>query len=361
MSDSLKLWIIGDSAGQVELPEPQKQTDTEQLLEDALANHPDMLLAGLTLVGRQASTEVGFPDLLGIDDSGRLVVFELKRGSLTREAVAQVLDYGSYLDSLATEELTDLIVSQSGGSGTRKFNDREDFEEWHNERTNKSLDGLRPVRMVLVGLSVDQRAARIVEFLQSAIDISLITFHGFRHNGATILARHANSDQVQEARQGVQPGQQELYDALISKANDLKVAGLWEESTRKLATQDDQYAKQSGITFRSLRPLALPGLVGNKTVRASHSVNLEPNRKIRVTFFPAAVQLCLDDFENVESTLQFKSEPPPNAPITERVPEQKYCLLGPTEWAEHKSALIDLAQKVAHAWVNETNRETAGV
>ena len=209
---------------------------------------------------------------------------------------------------------------------------------------------------MLVGLSADQRTARIVEFLQSALDISLITFHGFSHNGTTILAKHANSNQGQEAGQGAQPYQQELYDALISKANDLKVADLWKDSTRKLATQDDQYPKRSGITFRSLRPLALPGLVGNKTVRASHSVNLEPDRKIRVTFFPAAVQLCLDDFENVEGTLQFKSESPPNAPITARVPEQRYCLLGPTEWAEHKAALIDLAQKVAHAWTTETNR-----
>ncbi len=356
MSDSVKIWIIGESAGQVELPAPQSQTDTEQLLEDALANHPEMLLAGLTLVGRQTSTEVGFPDLLGIDDSGRLVVFELKRGSLTREAIAQVLDYGSFLESLSAEELVDLIVGGSPGNGIEDFEDREAFEEWHNERTNSSIESLQPVRMVLVGLDVDRRAARIVEFLQSAIDISLVTFHGFSHNGSTILARHANSDQVREPRKRARSDPQELYDALVSKVGDLGIADLWKESTRELDTLDDQYPKQSGITFRSLRSLPLPELVGNTSVRASHSVNLEPNGKLRVTFFPAAVHLCFDDFEKAENTLQFKSEAPPNAPITERVQEQKYCLLGPTEWAKHKAALIDLAQKVAHAWVNEGTR-----
>ena len=40
---------------------------------------PEMLIRGVTLVGRQGPVETGFVDLLGIDKEGRLVVFELKR------------------------------------------------------------------------------------------------------------------------------------------------------------------------------------------------------------------------------------------------------------------------------------------
>ena len=58
-----------------------------------------MLMPGLKLVGRQTPTEGGPLDLLGVDEDGRLVVFELKREMLSREAVAQVIDYASYLDS----------------------------------------------------------------------------------------------------------------------------------------------------------------------------------------------------------------------------------------------------------------------
>lgn len=47
-----------------------------------------------------------------------------------------------------------------------------------------------PPRMVLVGLGVDERARRSVNFLADAgIDIQLLTFHAFRSDGKLILAR----------------------------------------------------------------------------------------------------------------------------------------------------------------------------
>ena len=112
----------------------------------------------------------------------------------TRDAVAQVLDYGSFLETLTNDDLITLITSQSGGEGIEDFRDGEAFEEWYNEHKSDSLDNLRPVRMVLVGLGVDDRASRIVKLLRSGIDISLLTFHSFSHDGATILARHVRAD-----------------------------------------------------------------------------------------------------------------------------------------------------------------------
>ena len=50
-------------------------------------------------------------DLLGIDQDGDLIVFELKRGTLTREAVAQIIDYASYLDSLKRETLLSILLT----------------------------------------------------------------------------------------------------------------------------------------------------------------------------------------------------------------------------------------------------------
>lgn len=44
--------------------------------------------------------------------------------------------------------------------------------------------------MVLVGLGADTRATRMVEFLtERRVDISLLTFHGYRHADRTLLAR----------------------------------------------------------------------------------------------------------------------------------------------------------------------------
>ena len=96
--EEIKLWTIDGS--QINDLKPTGQTDTEKLLEDTLVNRPDLLLEDLTLVGRQTPTEGGPLDLLGVDGDGRLVVFELKRGTLSRDAVAQVIDYASYLDDM---------------------------------------------------------------------------------------------------------------------------------------------------------------------------------------------------------------------------------------------------------------------
>ena len=83
--EEVKLWAIDGS--HVEDLKPASQTETEKLLEDSLVSSPDMLLEDMILVGRQTPTEGGPLDLLGVDGDGRLVVFELKRGTLTRVTV----------------------------------------------------------------------------------------------------------------------------------------------------------------------------------------------------------------------------------------------------------------------------------
>ena len=91
--EDIKLWELdGSKANPLS---SNIQLESEQLLEDTLVANPNLLLDGLTLVGRQMPTEGGPLDLLGVDGDGRLVVFELKRGTLSRDAVAQVIDYAS--------------------------------------------------------------------------------------------------------------------------------------------------------------------------------------------------------------------------------------------------------------------------
>jgi RecB family endonuclease NucS len=76
---------------------------------------------GLSIVGRQNETQGGPLDLLGVDEEGRLVVFELKRSTLTRDAVAQALDYASYLADLSEDGLNQHITSNSGKYGIAKL------------------------------------------------------------------------------------------------------------------------------------------------------------------------------------------------------------------------------------------------
>jgi len=167
-------------------------TDTEQMLESLLVQSPDLLMNGLTFVGRQVPTDGGPLDLLGVDEDGCLVIYELKRGSLTRDAVAQILDYESDIAEMDVDRLAKLIEESSEQNGIEKI---DDFQDWY-VQTYPNRDSIleTPPKMVLVGLGVDKRALRIVNFLAtSGIQISLLTFNAFNRDGALFLARQVES------------------------------------------------------------------------------------------------------------------------------------------------------------------------
>ena len=186
--EETKIWSIdGTSATPLNTT---NQMESEGLLEDILTANPDMLEEGLQLVGRQISTAGGPLDLLGVDTDGRLVVYELKRGTLSRDAVAQVIDYASALDAADTEILSLHIAGQSRNARVEPIND---FEQWYNDNWPEGgLESLMPPRMVLVGLGVDVTTERMVNYMASGgMDISVLTFHGFINgDGKTMLARN---------------------------------------------------------------------------------------------------------------------------------------------------------------------------
>lgn len=188
--DEIKLWRISAEAHGKSKAVPVQsttQTSTEELLEDVLTGSPDLLMTGLHLIGRQSETPGGPLDLLGVDQDGRMVVFELKRGKLTRDAVAQAVDYASYLAGLEPEELCQHVNENSGRGGTEAI---KDFAQWYQSQFQRPVADIGRPRIMLVGLGVDERAKRMVEFLaQCELDVSLITFHGFSQGNETILAR----------------------------------------------------------------------------------------------------------------------------------------------------------------------------
>ena len=69
--DEIKIWTIEGS--QVSLVQPTNRMDSEKHLEEILVKNPELLMPGLTLVGRQTQTKGGPLDLLGVDSDGRLV------------------------------------------------------------------------------------------------------------------------------------------------------------------------------------------------------------------------------------------------------------------------------------------------
>ena len=188
----IQLWLVGNDEAEVAAVPVDEvvNTETEKLLEDILVVSPELLEPGLKLIGRQVPTDGGLLDLLGVDQNGRLTVVELKRGVLTRDAVAQSLDYASDLETYEPERLAALVQEQSGRLGIDKI---EDFDDWYTQEYPSSTDSFAGApRIVLVGLGVDDRARRIVKFLaERGTEIRLLTFYGFSCNDQLFLARES--------------------------------------------------------------------------------------------------------------------------------------------------------------------------
>lgn len=195
--NELGIWTL-QADGTAEAVNAVSRMDLEERLEDALVQRPDMLERDISLVGRQMPTEGGPADLLGVDARGQLVVFELKRGAPTRDAVTQCIDYASALDAMEPEKLAEHIAEHSGKLGIEKIDDQE-FKEWYEDEFENELSDLLPPRLVLVGLGVDKRAERMARFLQaSSVNISVLTFYAFQHGDETLLARQVEVEATNE-------------------------------------------------------------------------------------------------------------------------------------------------------------------
>ena len=191
----IKLWSLDKNENgdfKASSVETLTNTETEGMLEDLLVRSPELLLPHLKLIGRQTPTKGGPLDLLGIDENGRLVVFELKRGTLTRDAVAQALDYASDLNQMDTESLCKHLADCSGKNGIDQI---DDFRDWYDQNFPNAGDAIKDKPSIaLVGLGVDERTLRMVNFLaDSGVDIHLLTFHAFQKDGKLFLAKHVES------------------------------------------------------------------------------------------------------------------------------------------------------------------------
>ena len=357
--EEIKLWVVQGAKAAVEVPGADR-TESERMLEDVLVANPNLLMTGLALVGRQMQAGSGPLDLLGVDGDGRLVVFELKRGTLSRDAVAQVLDYGSWLESLSEDELAQRI---SDNSGARDVEEVGDFRAWYESRTGDGdLGPLRPVKMVLVGLGADEQTNRMVRFLADrGIEISLLTFHGYVHEGKTLLARQVRVEAVPEGRRRL--SQEEASNRLerrIEEQTEQWPVGrkLWDAALDMFRTN---WPDASEIAYAGTRtgrsdpdwrewPLYRLGLqLGRRSYAA---VQLAPwGKGLEVIFLQAAVKLCLGEFTQLRKELRFYTWPEVHPERDTGVIQIKFRISSLAEWRRHKAKLTAVTRSVYEAAV----------
>lgn len=161
----------------------------ESHLEDWLENSPRALIQDelILWINRQPSAkdEEGtvFPDLLGVDAEGNLIIVELKRDRAPREVVAQLLEYAAWANELSEQhihEIADAYLATRDEFKEKHFYDV--FMEVFEILDSDEVPPLnRNLRMYIVAGDIPTRIARVCRFLRTSqgMDINCINVSTF--------------------------------------------------------------------------------------------------------------------------------------------------------------------------------------
>lgn len=176
--------------------------DLEQQLETWIEREPSLLENGLRIIGRQVSTDAGPLDLLALDPQDRLVVIELKRGKLRREAVAQALDYAACVATMSNAQIFDIFQQHAAKLLSEGRQASEGAVPGGDD--DDAAGETREVRIFVVGTGRDAGIDRIMEFLsqRSQIPISAVTFEVFQLiDGQQVLVRQLTDVELESGDQ----------------------------------------------------------------------------------------------------------------------------------------------------------------
>ena len=335
--DEVKIWAIDDNAEAVPL-ESKAEMDSEALLEETLVKNPNLLMEGVTLVGRQTPTGGGPLDLLGVDSSGRLVIFELKPGDLYRDAVAQIIDYASALDSMELDALAEHISERSGTGGIARI---EDFGQRYAELfPDHSLDRLKPLRMFLVGLGADAATERMVTFLasNSSMEISLLTFHGFTYDGKTLLAKQVQVESSGPSREDAGDPKRRLRDQFRQLGAESLLDDARQMFLKTWRSGCYEYATKSRWNFQ----IAETAESGSLSYRVYFAIAPDVERRgIKMWFLPRATVLSQDEFAQLSpQSISFEAQTDGGILFP----------VNSAEWETHREELTTLTRSVYEAW-----------
>ena len=345
----IRLWKINTSEegiGIEQIPNVA-ETVTENMLEEVITQHPNLLMEDLKLVGRQTETAGGPLDLLGVDGDGNIVIFELKRGTLTREAVSQIIDYSSYLASLDSKEFSDHITSRSGNLGIEKI---EDFFSWFQEQFGKAFSEVKNPRMVLVGLGADEKTKRMVSFLsESDLDISLTTFHGFKRGSEIFLSKQV---EVSSATPPPRPSKRINLEKLKANVKKFSVENYYYDVSSFFRNQFPaayEWPNPGGFSY-GLPELTETGNLSNRVYAALYIHENKPGA-IQIYFHKRAVDAAPNEFDNFSNAISTQ--------VNKKNDESwDLWIRSSDNWNELKKHLETLCPAIVTGWESKREQQT---
>ena len=156
--------------------------DYEKLFESWLENSPDVLLEEETIlwIGRQLNVQVGkenkYPDLIGIDSRGDIIICELKKGKTPREVIAQILEYASWAKTLKYEQLN--TIYKKYYKNDDKLNGKELMEVFKEVFYPEDDDNINIVfnnqqRLFIVAEEISKVVLEVINYLNSEYSIPI--------------------------------------------------------------------------------------------------------------------------------------------------------------------------------------------
>ena len=163
---------------------------SETELEDMICQDTSILNEKWLPIGRQVATaHGGIIDILAMDESGNLVVIELKKNKTPREVITQAIDYASWVKTLDSTKISDIYKKYGKGIN-------ETYESLNEALTNKfsksfSEDEINNAhQVVVVATELDLSTERIIKYLNDyEIPINTVFFNVFRDGENRYLSR----------------------------------------------------------------------------------------------------------------------------------------------------------------------------
>ena len=184
MPHDIRLWSIENDR----LRERRRRSlDFEDRLEGWIAGDPGIISRELMIIGRHVKTGFGgIVDLLGLDDTGDVVIINLKRDTSPRDVSAQALDFAAWAQHLSNGDVTAIADIFLGAKGPLE----DAFQHYFGKPLPESPnDGHR---IVIIGSELDPASERIIKYLSEGhgVDINSVTFQQFElADGSETLAR----------------------------------------------------------------------------------------------------------------------------------------------------------------------------
>jgi len=248
MSTEIKTWeIIDGELKSIETTLAENDRKETEHLEKWIKTKPEVLGNDILIIGEQVYTKSGPLDFLGIDNSGNLVIVELKRDKLARLVLAQAIDYASDLATWDIEKISAECLKYTGNS-------LEDYLTANFE--NVEIDDLtinQSQRLLLVGFSIEESLGRMIEWLSDNFDMAInavVLNYSKTKNGSEILSRTVTiPEEVAKEKSNKKKFKIEMSDEPGEYEND------------KLLELLKGYFKRSNYSSNRIKNVLLPALL----------------------------------------------------------------------------------------------------